>query len=52
MVNSSLIRMESWKGATVLSVCYNDGCLQAETAREFLGRVAQFMLAFIQEEHP
>ncbi|OAA69927.1 15-O-acetyltransferase-like protein [Akanthomyces lecanii RCEF 1005] len=47
-----LIRMESWKGATVLSVCYNDGCLQAETAREFLGRVAQFMLAFIQEEHP
>ncbi|KAJ2966699.1 hypothetical protein NQ176_g10025 [Zarea fungicola] len=47
-----LIRMDSWKGSTVLSVCYNEGCLQTETARQFLDLVARFMLAFIQEEHP
>jgi hypothetical protein len=39
--------MDSFKGATALTISYNDGFLDRETAREMLRYVAKFMLAII-----
>ncbi|KAF7164593.1 hypothetical protein CNMCM5623_009050 [Aspergillus felis] len=44
-----LIRMDSWDGSTVLSLCYNDGCLEPTIARDFLNTLADFMLHFVEE---
>ncbi|KAI1880213.1 hypothetical protein JX265_001834 [Neoarthrinium moseri] len=41
-----LIRMESFKGVTSLSICFNDGRLNVTLAKEFLKSVAEFMLKF------
>lgn len=41
--------MDSWKGATGLSVCFNDGRLDETLAEEFLGYLADFMLKFAEE---
>ncbi|KAB5566840.1 15-O-acetyltransferase Tri3-domain-containing protein [Coniochaeta sp. 2T2.1] len=44
--DSLLIRMESFKGATSLSFCFNDGYFRPEDAKRFLEDMAGFMLAF------
>ncbi|GKT45932.1 putative 15-O-acetyltransferase SAT12 [Colletotrichum spaethianum] len=44
-----LIRMDSWKGATGLSICFNDGRLDETLAEEFLGYMAEFMLKFAEQ---
>jgi hypothetical protein len=38
--------MESWRGATSLSFCFNDGYFKSEDAARFLQDIAGFMLAF------
>ncbi|KAJ7498049.1 15-O-acetyltransferase Tri3-domain-containing protein [Mycena galericulata] len=42
------IRMEGWKGATMLGFCFNDGSFAAEDARAFLEEMAGLMLMFAQ----
>lgn len=37
--------MESWKGSTSLSFCFNDGYFKPEDAASFLRDIAGFMLA-------
>ncbi|KAI3531129.1 hypothetical protein CSPX01_14346 [Colletotrichum filicis] len=44
-----LVRMDSWKGATGLSICFNDGRLNATLADQFLGYIAEFMLKFAEQ---
>jgi len=39
--------MDSFKGATTLSISYNDGYLSSEIAGNMLQYVAKFMLAII-----
>ncbi|OIW25261.1 15-O-acetyltransferase Tri3 [Coniochaeta ligniaria NRRL 30616] len=46
--DSLLIRMESWKGATSLSFCFNDGYFKSEDAARFLKDMAGFMLTFAE----
>lgn len=48
LLRHRLIRMESWKGATSLSFCFNDGYFKPEDAARFLKDIAGFMLAFAQ----
>jgi hypothetical protein len=38
--------MESWKGSTSLSFCFNDGHFKPEDEASFLRDIAGFMLAF------
>jgi hypothetical protein len=44
-----LIRMDSWKGASALSLCYNDGSYTDKEATTFLEHIASYMLAFVQQ---
>ena len=44
--SSRLLRMDSWKGATTLSLCFDDACYSAEEAKTFLKFMASFMLTF------
>lgn len=44
-----LVRMDSFKGATALSVTFNDGCMTVDDAVAFLGYVVEFMLGFARE---
>ncbi|KAK1522666.1 hypothetical protein CPAR01_14209 [Colletotrichum paranaense] len=44
-----LVRMDSWKGATGLSICFNDGRLNATLADQFLGYIVEFMLKFAEQ---
>ncbi|KAE8396434.1 trichothecene 15-O-acetyltransferase [Aspergillus alliaceus] len=41
------IRLESWRDASTLSVCYNDGNYTNEEAMAYLDSVAHWMLAFV-----
>ncbi|KAB8235866.1 15-O-acetyltransferase Tri3 [Aspergillus alliaceus] len=40
-------RLESWQGASTLSVCYNGGNYSKEEAEAFLHCVVKYMLAFV-----
>nr|ALV66156.1 acetyltransferase [Trichoderma brevicompactum] len=42
------IRLESWKDASTLSVCYNEANYSREEATKFLKYVAKYMLIFSQ----
>nr|AUB51317.1 trichothecene-15-O-acetyltransferase [Trichoderma hypoxylon] len=42
------IRLESWKDASTLSVCYNEANYSQEEATKFLKSVASYMLIFSQ----
>ena len=44
---TSLVRMDSFRGATALTISFNDGFLDRESAREMLRYVAKFMLAIV-----
>ncbi|KAK1671843.1 putative trichothecene 15-O-acetyltransferase [Colletotrichum godetiae] len=41
-----LVRMDSWKGETGLSVCFNDGRLDETLAKTFLDAIVDFMMVF------
>ncbi len=41
-----LVRMDSFKGATALSITFNDGYLSGDNAIAFLSHIAGFMLLF------
>jgi hypothetical protein len=41
--------MDSWKGVTSLSFCFNDGYYSPEAAGAFLRDMAGFMLAFAEK---
>ncbi|ERF71078.1 hypothetical protein EPUS_07750 [Endocarpon pusillum Z07020] len=45
---SMSFRLDSWKGASTLSLCYNDGSYTAEEATTWLQYLATYMLAFAQ----
>ncbi|KAF5865509.1 trichothecene 15-O-acetyltransferase [Aspergillus alliaceus] len=42
-----LLRLESWKGASTLSLCYNDACYNASEATAFLDDVVGYMMAIL-----
>ncbi|KFA68878.1 Tri3 [Stachybotrys chlorohalonatus IBT 40285] len=40
------LRLDSWKGTSMLTICYNDGNFSQEETATYLRAVADFMLAF------
>ncbi|KAE8356478.1 15-O-acetyltransferase Tri3 [Aspergillus coremiiformis] len=43
-----VLRLESWQGASTLSVAYNGGCYSRDEAEGFLATVVKYMLAFAE----